>query len=389
MSLYFEDYGFIYDKQIFTKGKAVQLVSGYELFQEFGDFSIEQDVFLKLKKLPTLMYISSTDEIKENKKKNIKNKEATYIKIKPSKTAKELDLFLPVEMFRVVKIPKMNDVLDWIYNNDSLLFPSGWSFFKNELDTVSRYLIRIFQTKPRLLKQVSDITNHLYNTHKAQDIFIYYKTIIKENNVFRSELYNEFNGKTAKKEFIDICQQLNPYWSIGDATSCYILNAKKIFKKIDNISNNERVFRYKNPNSTIMTKKNNEEFEEGVKVLNEKLIKIEKDKMLKDNRFLKELNQEIIDELELTIFNTSSLKNLNSVLITFIDKFNNKRFYLEDFRYYFYVSSYQSVIHNDFVVSRDEAIHTKYLVKDFKVLQNIKYNLNSSYQTFMLKGGIL
>ena len=140
----------------------------------------------------------------------------------------------------------------------------------------------------------------------------------------------------------------------------------------------------------MLSKKNNaESFEKEANRLDELLIENQKKKMLNDKRFIKEVNQEIIDEMELTLFNTCTMKNLNSVLFTFINKQNQKVYYLQPFEFEFYASYHSNILKNDYIVPFNPADHTKYKLTNYKDLKSLKYSVNNAFDKYMRSGGTL
>ena len=78
---------------------------------------------------------------------------------------------------------------------------------------------------------------------------MYYKNVIQKNQLRPNDLYTKFDGKTARKEFVDICETINPWWTEADAKSLYALNVgPRIF---DSVSNVDLVKIYKDPNEKL------------------------------------------------------------------------------------------------------------------------------------------
>lgn len=111
--------------------------------------------------------------------------------------------------------------------------------------------------------------------------------------------------------------------------------------------------------------------------------------MKNDKRFIQELTQEIIDSRELTLFNTCTVKSLNGVLFTFIDKHNQKVYYLKPFEFEFYCSRHPNVLMNDYIVPLSLDSHTKYKIINYKDLKSLKYSLNNAYDKYVRSGGTL
>ena len=99
-----------------------------------------------------------------------------------------------------------------------------------------------------------------------------------------------------------------------------------------------------------------------------------------------DIDQDIINQYELTIYDVMALENTNKILFIFIDKDNNKRMYLEDFYYEFYISKNTSIIKNDYIVDYDKNTHIKYSFMDMDVLKKFNFAANSNYKSFMQGG---
>ena len=96
------------------------------------------------------------------------------------------------------------------------------------------------------------------------------------------------------------------------------------------------------------------------------------------NRYLKNLNQEIIDELELVLFDVSLLKKTNRVLYVFIDKNNEKKYFVAPFAATIYISQRDGVINNDYIEERTDEFQ-EYIIQDIKLYTRLKFMLNDSY----------
>ena len=383
-TIVFDNFEFMYTNKPITESDVVQIASKFRLYEKFGAMLITDDIYRELKKLPTLVYVDNVDDSSPDKQ--------VFINVKTSKTAKVIKQAFPAQLFKPVKVPKIFDIISWLCDgNISIHFPSSWVFFKNELTTISTYLLRIFYNYPRLLREADRLLNDMFIQHSYQDILIYYKTVIQKHKLRSNMLYTTFNGKTPRVEFIDICTNFDKWWTEADAKGLYVLNnQKRTFERdgIKFLSNKDRVDFFKNPKLAVLNaKQNKESFEQEVQRFDEMLLTIHKNKIKNDKRFIEEVNQDIIDELQLTLFNTCTLKKLNSILYTFIDKNNNKVFHIAPFEYQFFVSYKNQIIENDYIVKRDENVHTKYAVSSYQDLQSIKYQLNSNYDRFMKMGG--
>ena len=58
-----------------------------------------------------------------------------------------------------------------------------------------------------------------------------------------------------------------------------------------------------------------------------------------DPRFLKDITQELVDSLSLSLIDIKMIEKLNKILLVFIDKNNNKKYSLIPFSYEFIIST--------------------------------------------------
>ena len=376
----FDNFEFLYTNKPIVEKDVVQVAAKFRLYEKLGGFLITDDYYRELKKLPLLVYVDSVDTMPDK---------TQMIYIKTSKTSGVNKHAYPAALFKAVKIPKMWDLINWMTDgNTNIEFPSMWDFFKSDLQYTVNYLINLFINYPRITREANRLLNSLYTTWDYKEILVYYKNVIQKNQLKPNDLYTKFDGKTARKEFVDICEKINPWWTEADAKGLYALNVEP--RVLDSVSNVDLVKIYKDPKLAMLSKKNNSEgFEEEANRLDELLIENQKQKMMNDKRFLKVINQEIIDEMELTLFNTCTMKSLNSVLFTFINKQNQKVYYLQPFEFEFYASYHSSILKNDYIVPFNPVDHTKYRLTNYKDLKSLKYSINNAYDKYMISGGTL
>jgi hypothetical protein len=366
-----------FESRAIKKGDTLALKSGItkdSLFQN-GDYVLDNTTFNTLNSLPTLFYAYFISD------------DGLYCKVQTKKTkGKKYDEFLLCEFFNIVKAPKMNDVVAWFYDNQPVVNPTQWAPFKNDIAGIARFVVKIFQTNLKAIYLINKTCNHLYFNHDPFETLMFYKTIVQQLKMSYHSRYAAFNKQTIRKSFIDTCLQLDPMWHRLDAIALYDMNMRNVFKDDVYISNENRLEWYKDPTKKVKA----ESTKESMAELDDLIVKNEAKKaeatLAKDSRYLKELNQEIIDELELVIFNVKTLHNRNQILMIFIDKDNNKRFYIAPFNFIFYVSNKTSIIENDYIVDYDEATHIPFSIQNFDVLRTLKFAVNDNHKRFMKVG---
>ena len=376
----FDNFEFLYTNKSIVEKDVVQVASKFRLYDKIGGFLITDDYYREIKKLPLLVYVDSVDILPDK---------SQMIYIKTSKTSSVMKHAFPASLFKAVKVPKTWDLIAWMTDgNTKIEFPPMWDFFKSDLQYNVNYLINLFINYPRITREANRLLNSLYSDWDYKEVLVYYKNVIQKNQLRPSDLYTKYDGKTARKEFVSICEQVNPWWTEADSKALYALNVDK--RVFDCVSNVDLVKIFKDPKLGMLSKKGNSEgFEQEANRLDEMLIENQKQKMMNDKRFIKVINQEIIDEMELTIFNTCTMKSLNSVLFTFINKQNQKVYYLQPFEFEFYASYHSNILKNDYIVPFNPVDHTKYRITNYKDLKSLKYSINNAYDKYMRSGGTL
>lgn len=376
----FDNFEFLYTGKPIVEKDVLQVASKFRLYEKIGSFLITDDYYRELKKLPLLVYVDAVENLPDKR-------QSVYIKT--SKTATPLKISFPAELFKAVKVPKQYDLMNWMCDTNPLIeFPPSWEFFKSDLVYTSNYMINLFINYPRIVREANRLLNSVYDNWDYKEILIYFKRVVRENKLRTQDLYYKYEGRTARKEFVETCITLNPWWTEADAKALYALNTDP--RVLQSVSNVDLVKIFKDPKLAVMNKKNNSaSFEEEAERLNELLIESQKNKMKNDKRFIQELSQEIIDSMELTIYDTCTVKSLNSVLFTFIDKHNQKVYYLQPFEYEFYCSRHSNVLMNDYIVPFSPDIHTKYRIVNYRDLKSLKFAVNNAYDKYMKSGGML
>ena len=289
-------------------------------------------------------------------------------------------------MFKIIKVPKMTDVTVWLFDNLLIEYPDQWLFFKTDMNSISRFIVTIFQKNLKAIYLINQTTNHLYNSHDPLEVLMFYKTLVQQLRMSYYDRYAEFNKRTKRKEFIDTVLSIDGTWNTLDAIALYELNRKMVFKDIPFVPNETRMEYYKDPKKKMKHENSGKAFDDLKEAISKQALENAILARKNDSRYLTEISQPIIDSLELTIFNVKTLPKSNQILFIFIDKDNSKRFYIQDFNFIFYVSNKTSILENDYVVPYDEALHVPFIIREFEILRNLKFAINDNYSRFMKKG---
>jgi len=341
-------------------------------------FKVNNEILNNYNNMQTLMYVISISHDKQ------------FIGVSPNK-GKEHPRFpmkFPTQLFRIVKVPKFQDIVQWLWDCSPVSKPNHWTPFKNEIKSIVRFLPKLFQNHLRVLHYINSQVNHIYSRFAPDEILMFYKMLIQVNRIPFDERYIKYTPRTKRQQFIKTCLEIRPDWHTNDALSFYELNRVGVLHEGDYRSNDLLLDMYLNPKKyeLINAKKNKEKFEKDLELIQQAKVESMTRKMMTDDRFLKELNQDIIDELNLTIFNVKTLKSRNQILFIFIDKDNNKRFYVQNLEYRFFISIYQNIIDNDYIVHRDPNIHKEFVITDYNIIQTLKFGVSDNYKKFMKYG---
>ncbi len=369
---------FEYLDKVISKGDAVAFTQNVAVNDIYNDMSITSSLINDLTKLGSIGYVDNrvgnTISILPKKGKTVKP---------IGKTSDEsLPTYFPIDLFKVVKVPKMNDLVNWLYDNQPIIYPLQFKPFKNEINYLVRYILEIFQTSPQALYLASKNCNRLYFNDDDLETLMFYKSLVQGLKLNFYDRYNQFNKQNKRKQFIDIIKTLNKEWHTNDIISLWELNRHAVIPG-DYISNEDRIDFFKNPAKERAYNKS--QTENIKKLIREREILEQENKLKNDTRFLSNLTQELIDELELVIFNVKTIRSQNKILFIFIDKDNLKRFYLQPFNFNFYISSNIGIINNDYIVELTEN-HLQFNIQSFEVLSKLKFAVNNNYKNFMKRG---
>jgi len=259
--------------------------------------------------------------------------------------------------------------------------PEDFIFNKSRLNGIVPYLHEQFWFSPHLTRIFGKYFNDLFNIPDPIESIKTIQLLVKWNPI--ASRFNTW------KFFPQRDNKLEEFHKLRD---CQLIDSKAALS----------IHEAKNIQSQTLDKKINIKSKDRKEIVTKALEVAEKEKDLKeqellkqyksDNTFLKEINQEIIDELELTLFDIKVLKKTNEILFIFIDVENKKRYYRKGFSFKFYVSKNRSIIYNDYIMSlsEDGDQFIEYITTDHNTLTKFKFALNSAYKKEInLKGGYL
>jgi len=261
--------------------------------------------------------------------------------------------------------PKFNDVISWLFTKNPI--PESFLVHKTKLNSIVPYLPEQFWNNPELTRLMNTFYNDL---HAIPDSIQQLKSIQKliiHRGIQKTDLW-----KFVPRRMPDQIQKIKDIEQLDEN------DARAKILMLHKTGNQLPVFLGGKPDT-----KNEANLEIVRNALSKekelKRIQEEKDRE-NSNMYLKILNQDIISEMELTLFNVKILKKQNKVLMTFIDKFNKKKYFLENYNASFYISKSNSVIDNDYIVDPDPDKFIKYNITDWQLLNKLRFALNHAYK---------
>ena len=195
-----------------------------------------------------------------------------------------------------------NEVTDtWLRENEK------------DLKKVVGYIWNAFIYTPQALVYLNKHLNtYDYNSFSLKDKVLFIQFVIRENGLVISWLNTEFQPRVDREKDFELDKELT---SADKRALWHLANDFKLFET--------------NKTSNQFTKpKKLTEIEK--KKINEAIEKAEK--QVSSTQVLETLTQEIIDEMELTLFDISVLESRNRIQYTFLDKRNLKVVYREPYK---------------------------------------------------------
>jgi len=267
---------------------------------------------------------------------------------------------------------KIGDLISYLFS-DVEKIPQE---FIEDQKNVSRYVIYLLEYIWHFPKMINYFQkyNHLYNREMEQDplnFLIFFKKVINEN----------INRYQFKAEFFNFYQELQKVKKIEDEAA----KQKRQFidviteMKIGNLKNQEvKLHEVKE----IKNAKKDQNIIDKIKQAQENQIESKKDQ---NKIFLKELNEDIINKLELTLIDTFTDEKHNQMIYIFLNKDFKKCYYIEKFEWNFYISKEFSIIQNDYLEPYDPEKFIKYNVYNVWDYNNLRRSINYSYKSFMTR----
>jgi hypothetical protein len=267
----------------------------------------------------------------------------------------------------------LNDIINYItgaqeYNPEFFLSQ------EKELKRNLKYFLEAIWDYPSLISFFNEY-NLLYNDKMEKypiEVLNYIKMIILEKKLSRWELktkfFNFMEALNKVKELEDIAQK--------EGKQLIDIRAKKVLAQMLNKETQDLKIK------KIDKKEIKSEIKDKVLEAIEKDKEIKKDlgtqKLKQSGKFLEKLDEEIVKDLELTIIDCYTTNE--KIIYIFIDKDFKIRYFIEDFKYEFFISTESSVIENDYLVDYDPEKYIKYQVKNFWDYIRLRKAINDNYK---------
>jgi len=241
---------------------------------------------------------------------------------------------------------------------------------KTQFRTAVSYVFESFMKMPLISIYLDKHLNGKIEgllSHEPYKILEFYQRLIYDNNVKSYQLYKFFPNRGYQTSINTLVSKKG--YTIREAKEYYIN------RKVINPFELEVLLENK-------ASKKSEDIAIINKVISRGLVQQEVVPVQHDNLFIDQLNNDIIKQRGLTLFDIALLKNSNEFLYTFIDLNNKKKYYKEPFSVEIFIHLKNGVLQNDFIeeVSID---FQKYIINDIGELNTLKFLLSKIYKQFM------
>ncbi len=300
------------------------------------------------------------------KEKNLSAKEAQKItsELKKSFTQKDVSV---------------GDVMTWLFDgNQNIELPNKFMHRQYKLGPLINVVIQKFRTNPKMLNFMNYNVNDLFSKRSNGEILLFIKQYIQINRVTTNMMDNSWVKKSDREVMLDKLSKTRSDFESGfnDIVAHYdLLSTGRFDDPLSKSLMNE---------VSGADQNNSPEMDETFL----QLMEMERQaKLDKDPRFIKELNKEQIELWGLSLIDIKTIESMNKILLIFLDKNNNKKFFLLDFVYDFVLSNIFSIIHNDYVMPFLPDYHQPILLTEIRALENLRRTLRDERDKFYKQYG--
>ena len=273
----------------------------------------------------------------------------------------------------------VGDVMKWLFDgNPNVELPNKFMHRQYKLGPIINAVIQKFRSYPKMLNFMNYNVNDLFSKRSNGEILIFIKQYIQINRVTANMMDNSWVKKSDREVMLEkLSKTRNDFESgFNDIVSHYDLLSTGRFD--DALS------------KSIMKEVSGEDINNSTE-LDETFLQLmemeRQSKLDKDPRFIKELNPEQIELWGLSLIDIKTIDSLNKILLIFLDKNNNKKFFLLDFVYEFVLSNIFSIIHNDYIMPFLPDYHQSIILTEIRALENLRRTLRDERDKFYKQYG--
>ena len=272
----------------------------------------------------------------------------------------------------------IKDIMNWLFDGkQNIELPNKFMHRQYKLGPLINGVIQKFRSYPKMLNFMNYNVNELFSKRSNGEILIFIKQYIQINRVSYNMLDHSWVSKSDREVLLDKFSKTKSDSENGfnDIAAHYDLLKTGRFEdalSIDII------------NTMTGTPDVNPDLDNTLL----QLIEMEKQaKIDKDPRFIKELTPEQIEMWGLSLIDIKTLNGMNKILLIFLDKNNNKKFFLIDFVYEFVLSNIFSIIHNDYIMPFLPDYHQPIILTEIRALENLRRTLRDERDKFYKQYG--
>lgn len=272
----------------------------------------------------------------------------------------------------------IKDVMNWLFDGkQNIELPNKFMHRQYKLGPLINGVIQKFRSYPKMLNFMNYNVNELFSKRTNGEILIFIKQYIQINRVSYNMLDHSWVTKSDREVLLEKFSKTKSDSENGfnDIAAHYDLLKTGRFEdalSVDII------------NTMTGVPDDNPDLDNTLL----QLIEMEKQaKIDKDPRFIKELTPEQIEMWGLSLIDIKTLNGMNKILLIFLDKNNNKKFFLIDFVYEFVLSNIFSIIHNDYIMPFLPDYHQPIILTEIRALENLRRTLRDERDKFYKQYG--
>ena len=238
--------------------------------------------------------------------------------------------------------------------------------YSAQLKQFIKYAWDMFLYLPRAVQYLNQYVNdYEHTTQSLREQVLFLQDFIKRAKISRSDIRTTAPSFELRSQ---LKSDIGKDFGTNDVNVLYSLSKMKILS-LENL-----IIKVDQRRPDGLTKEEKELVKKAVQEHYEK-----NSSKVDESMIIGELTQEIIDELDLTLFDISILDKSNKILYVFIDKDNKKRLYIEPFGYRFEIHPAPSILDKDYFVSKSEVY--PYVITDVKDYMRLRGAINNNFKS--------